>query len=154
MASEFVQTAQAISAKVSKTGGTAEGFSWELTDSSWVVKSGNTVLFSVDANDVTIRMKNQNVVIDDTGIDFSSNATLKFSSITCFSLQGGYVGMGHPNFNAYILANQLFLGTSANYLNHLDIRMARTASINIYFGSSISPDWKITRTNFGPYTAS
>ncbi len=152
--SKFEQTASAISAKVSKTGGTAEGFSWELTDSSWVVKSGDTVLFSIDADDVTISMKNQNVVIDDTGIDFSNTATLKFSSITCFYLSGGYVGMGHPNFNATVLANQLFLGTSNNHISQGKVYILPGGSFSFLFGNNGSTGQgnSISASRFGPLT--
>lgn len=152
VASEFLQTAQAISAKVGKTGGT-QSFSWELTDSSWVIKSGDTVLFSVDTDDVTIRMKNQNVVIDDTGINFSNTATLKFSSITCFYLSGGFVGMGHPNFNATILANQLFFGTSASKCSSINAYLDSYGQMDFRFGYSSAANWSISASVFGPFTA-
>lgn len=113
VASEFLQTAQAISAKVSKTGGTAGGFSWELTDSSWVVKSGDTVLFSVDANNVKISMKNQNVTIDDTGIDFTQNAAIKWNGLNCVYIAGGYYNFGHMNFQNLILGSKVFIGNGS-----------------------------------------
>ena len=113
VASEFLQTAQAISAKVSKTGGTADGFSWELTDSSWVVKSGDTVLFSIDANNVKISMKNQNVTIDDTGIDFTQNAAIKWNGLNCVYIAGGYYNFGHMNFQNLILGSKVFIGNGS-----------------------------------------
>ena len=113
VASEFLQTAQAISAKVGKTGGT-QSFSWELTDSSWVVKSGDTVLFSVDANNVKISMKNQNVKIDDTGIDFSANASIKWNNLDCIYIGGGILNFGHPNFSNVILGSKVYVGAGWN----------------------------------------
>lgn len=113
MESKFEQTASAISAKVAKTGG-GESFSWELTDSSWVVKSGDTVLFSVDANNVKISMKNQNVKIDDTGIDFSANASIKWNNLDCIYIGGGILNFGHPNFSNVILGSKVYVGAGWN----------------------------------------
>lgn len=147
--SEFDQQASQISAKVSKTGG-GSSFSWELTDSSWVVKSGNTVLFQIDSDGVDINMKNQNVTIDDTGINFSNSATLKCSGLTCFGLSGGFVGMGHPNFNATILGNQVFFGTTQHYLGSIDAYIGYSSAMKFHFGSGLNTAWTIDRTNLGP----
>ena len=147
--SEIDQQADLISAKVAKTGG-GSSFSWELTDSSWVVKSGSTTLFSVDTNGVGINMKNQNVSIDDTGINFSTNASLKLSSIVCFFLGAGQVNVGNPSFNFNIRGNQVAFGTTQNYLGSIDVNLVSGGAMRFHFGSGLSTPWKIDSTNLGP----
>lgn len=50
LSSLITQNAESIAAKVSKTGGTASSFAWELTDSSWTLKANNaTVLKATSA---------------------------------------------------------------------------------------------------------
>ena len=167
VASEFLQTAQAISAKVGKTGGT-QSFSWELTDSSWVVKSGDTVLFSVDSDDVTISMKNQNVKIDDTGIDFSSNAAIKWNGLNCVYIAGGYYNFGHMSFQNIILGSTVSVGNygNNNYVNDFlvcsssgmlikrtyngGMRITQDAVGNITMGSNTC---KLTATSIGFFNA-
>ena len=167
VASEFLQTAQAISAKVGKTGGT-QSFSWELTDSSWVVKSGDTVLFSVDSDDVTISMKNQNVKIDDTGIDFSSNAAIKWNGLNCVYIAGGYYNFGHMSFQNIILGSTVSVGNygNNNYVNDFlvcsssgllikrtyngGMRVTQDAVGNITMGSNTC---KLTATSIGFFNA-
>lgn len=46
--------AEAITAKVSKTGGSG-GFSWTLDDSSWSVSNGSTEVFRVDENGASVK---------------------------------------------------------------------------------------------------
>lgn len=52
--SAIQMNAEAITAKVSKSGGTG-GFSWTLTDSSWSVSSGSTEVFKIDSSGATVK---------------------------------------------------------------------------------------------------
>lgn len=51
--SKIEQNAQAISARVEKTGG-SQSFSWELLADGFVLKCGNTEVFRCDANGITV----------------------------------------------------------------------------------------------------
>jgi hypothetical protein len=55
--SQITQTATEISAKVSKTGGSSSSFEWNLTDSSWTLKSKGTTVLSATASGVEITGK-------------------------------------------------------------------------------------------------
>lgn len=57
LGSQIAQTATEISAKVSKTGGTSSSFEWNLTDSSWTLKSKGTTVLSATASGVEITGK-------------------------------------------------------------------------------------------------
>ncbi len=54
MQSQIDQQANQITAKVSKTGGTASSFAWSLTDSAFTLTSGNRQVFRCDANGITV----------------------------------------------------------------------------------------------------
>lgn len=54
LSSQITQTADLISAKVSRTGGSPSSFGWELTDSEWRLVSNNTVVFRATSGGIEI----------------------------------------------------------------------------------------------------
>lgn len=109
-------------------------------------------------------MKNQNVKIDDTGIDFSSNAAIKWNGLNCVYIAGGYYNFGHMSFQNIILGSTVSVGNygNSNYVNDFlvcsssgmlikrtyngGMRITQDAVGNITMGSNTC---KLTATSIG-----
>lgn len=55
--SSITQNANSITAKVDKTGGSSSSFAWELSASSWLLKSNGSTVFKVDRNGAEVKGK-------------------------------------------------------------------------------------------------
>lgn len=55
--SSITQNANSITAKVDKTGGSSSSFAWELSASSWLLKSNGSTVFKVDGNGAEVKGK-------------------------------------------------------------------------------------------------
>ena len=55
--SSITQNADSITAKVDKTGGSSSSFAWELSASSWLLKSNGSTVFKVDRNGAEVKGK-------------------------------------------------------------------------------------------------
>ena len=73
--SKITQTANSISAKVSKTGGSSSSFEWNLTDSSWTLKSKGTTVLSATAS----------------GVEITGKITATSGEIGGFTIEDGYL---------------------------------------------------------------
>lgn len=73
--SQITQTATQISAKVSKTGGDSSSFEWNLTDSSWKLKSKGSTVLSATAS----------------GVEITGKITATSGEIGGFTIEDGYL---------------------------------------------------------------
>ena len=98
--SQITQTATEISAKVSKTGGTSSSFEWNLTDSSWTLKSKGTTVLSATAS----------------GVEITGKITATSGEIGGFTIEDGYLSTrgqywGGEENGIYIGPEGIQLGT-------------------------------------------
>lgn len=96
-----------VGSKLDKSGGTANTFSWELSESAWSIKSGNTEVLRMDS----------------TGLSVTGSGTFSgqvgSNGIVSTGLQGtarlgdGYLDLNNGTSNGYVAANQLSIGALA-----------------------------------------
>ena len=130
ISAEFEITATQIAARVTKTGGNASSFAWELLDDHWKVLSNNREVFRVD----------------DTGAHVTGEITA----------QSGYIGTEQSGFA--ITASAIFNGVTAadseqqislSNISDGDSRGIYIGTDGIYMGGG-----KFKVTNAGAVTAS
>lgn len=96
----LTQQAELISAKVSKTGGSSSSFGWELTDSSWTLKSNNTTVLKATKS----------------GLEITGSITATGGKIGGFDIQTNYLSYngqtwgGTNTTGAYLGTSGLQLG--------------------------------------------
>lgn len=97
---QFQVQADQISAKVSKSGGSSNSFGWELTDSSWTLKSNNTTVLKATKS----------------GLEIEGLITATGGKIGGFDIQSNYLSYngqtwgGTNTIGAYLGVNGLQLG--------------------------------------------
>lgn len=91
--SELSVASTEISAKVSKTSPEGQtAFSWSLTDSLWIVKSGNNTIFSVDSTGATVNGQITAKTGQIGGFTIGAAAIYKDTTSLSSATKGVYVG--------------------------------------------------------------
>lgn len=107
LSSQIVQTANGITASVlSKTGGSSQSFGWNLTDTSWELKSNNTTVLKATASGIEINGK----VTATSG--FIGNGSNGFT-ISSTSIYNGMNNINSSSSGIYIGTNGIALGGGA-----------------------------------------
>lgn len=98
--SQFQVQANQISAKVEKSGGSSSSFGWELTDSSWTLKSNNSTVLKAGKD----------------GLEVKGKITATSGKIGGFDIQSNYLSYngqtwgGTNTYGAYLGTSGLQLG--------------------------------------------
>lgn len=124
--SQITQTATEISAKVSKTGGDPSSFEWNLTDSSWKLKSKGSTVLSATAS----------------GVEITGKITATSGEIGGFTIEDGYLSTedqtwgGGSYYGIYIGPYGIQLGTdfSVSRTGHLEAASGKFTG-EVYAGS-------------------
>ena len=107
LSSQIVQTANGITASVlSKTGGSSQSFGWNLTDTSWELKSNNSTVLKATASGIEINGK----VTATSG--FIGNGSNGFT-ISSTSIYNGMNNINSGSSGIYIGTNGIALGGGA-----------------------------------------
>ena len=124
--SSINQTATQISAKVSKTGGDPSSFEWNLTDSSWKLKSKGSTVLNATAS----------------GVEITGKITATSGEIGGFTIEDGYLSTrdqtwgGDSYYGIYIGPYGIQLGTdfSVSRTGHLEAASGKFTG-EVYAGS-------------------
>lgn len=84
-----------IAAKVSKSGGSSSSFGWELTDSTWTLKSNNSTVLTADKN----------------GLEIKGIITATGGKIGGFDIQSSYLSYNGQTWGGTV-SSGAYLGTS------------------------------------------
>ena len=130
--SSITQQANEISANVSASGGSSSSFSWTLSASSWILKSGGSEVFKVDKNGATVKGK-----ITATG------GTIGGFTIGSSSLYNGMNNINATNNGVYVGTDGIAVGggrfkvTSGGTVSATNMTLTGTLTIG---GSTITAD--------------
>lgn len=114
--SQITQTATEISAKVSKTGGDSSSFGWNLTDSSWTLKSKGSTVLSATAS----------------GVEITGKITATSGEIGGFTIEEGYLSTRGQTWQGE--ENGIYIGPSGIQLGP-NFRVDRWGELYAYSGT-------------------
>lgn len=122
----FEVQSQQISAKVSKTGGSASSFGWELTDTSWTIKSNSSTVLQATKS----------------GVEITGKITATSGKIGGFDIQSNYLSYngqtwgGTNTTGAYIGVSGIQLGKNFKVDMQGNLTASRgTFTGNVYAGN-------------------
>lgn len=156
MESELSIASSEISAKVSKKSPEGQtSFSWNLTDSSWIVKSGNTTIFSVDSYGATVNGRITATTGQIGGFTIGASAIYKDTASLNSTTKGVYVGTNgiriNGNNNAYFLASSNG-NVEANNLKlsgTLNVGGSTITAANLRSGAVGGNNWSGAKSGYG-----
>jgi len=132
--SELSIASDEISAKVSKKSPEGQtSFSWNLTNSAWVVKSGNNTIFRVDANGAQVAGKITATSGKIGGFDIGASAIYKDTSSINSGTKGVYLGTNGIRINGS--SGAYFKATSSGDIEGNNLKLTGTLTIG---GQSIT----------------
>lgn len=154
---QFQVQAGQIAAKVEKTGGSSSSFGWELTDSSWTLKSNGGTVLTVDKSGLEVKGKITATSGKIGGFDIKSNY-LSYNGQTWggTNTTGAYLGTSGlqlgKNFKVDMSGNlTAATGTFSGYTNAGNIQYG--GSYGTLSGSGITSG-SVTGTQVAGYTLS
>ena len=156
MESELSIASSEISAKVSKKSPEGQtSFSWELSDSSWVVKRNGSVVFKVDANGAQIAGKVTASSGKIGGFDIGASAIYKDLSSLNSTTKGVFLGTGGIRINGNNGA--YFRATSSGDIEGNNLKLSGTLTVggstitagNLRSGAVGGNNWSGAKTGYG-----